>query len=108
MPTLDEFIDNLGEPLDFVEYRVDGVDEGQESEYGDAKVDADAIVKQENIANVIVKQENIVGSSGTFYKNIETVESFGSRAGSGSADVTTNVSDYDTREALRLSESPSV
>ncbi|KAF7793521.1 hypothetical protein EIP86_004635 [Pleurotus ostreatoroseus] len=89
MPTLDEVMDNLGEPMDFVEYRIEDDDEeGQEDRHNDTRISIDA------------EQGSIAGPSGTTHAETENAGSLGSGAGSSNTDIGTNVSDYGIQEAV--------
>ena len=70
MPTLGEVMDNLGQPMDFVEYRIDD-DEGDQGD-----------------VDVHTEQDNIAGSWGETHTDVEGARLFGSGAsGMSSADV---------------------
>ena len=93
MPTIDEVMDNLGEPLEFVEYRVDEDENIQQGELADARTSI--------AAGVDAEQGNITGPSGTSRADVEGAGSSSSGTGSSNTDIGTSVSDYGIQEAVR-------
>ena len=81
MPTLDEVMDNLGEPMDFVEYRIkdDDDDKGQGNERANARILIDS--------DIDGKLENIAGPSGTVHADVESAVLSGNSLSSSVAAV---------------------
>ena len=92
MPTLDEVMDNLGEPMEFVEYRIEDDDECQEGERTDTRMSIDVDGSTE--------MGNLAGPSGTTHADVESARLSGS-GGSSNTDIGTNVTDYSIQEAVR-------
>ena len=85
-------MDNLGEPMDFVEYRVDDDDDDvQAVEHGDALMSDGAEVNA----------GDITGPPGTTRADVESAGPSGSGARSSNADTgTTTTSHYGIQEAV--------
>ena len=95
MPTMDEVIDNLGEPMDFVEYRVDCDDEGWE-------VGCDGI--EGNDVPADMELLGVVGPSATTLE--DTGPSEGSNSSSSGAHIdVTDIRVFEIQEEVRFVDS---
>lgn len=76
MPTMDDVVDNLGEPLDFVEYRLDDEDDGQ-----NVGVDARKTLEQQDAVGTskatAVSDSEAAGPSGSGSVDAEALETQG-------------------------------
>lgn len=84
MPTLDEVMDNIGEPMDFAEYRLDDEEEGQEDEGN---------CERKECADANIESANIAGPSGTMHADLDEAGPSGSGDGSRDSDAAVGIID---------------